>query len=152
MSYKYRSLVAELDRFVASQANSALAWHWSFIKQIMDLHAEQYGSKADSWLQFEQCSEYASSDECVVDDLIPHACISLFNTTAPDWAEANFHLEVAFGRARGMTRKDAIAEHYKYLESEGGYKAVYGQKDPRNPQPKLKVIKGGHRAQNRKSS
>ena len=150
MAYKYTALVSELDTFVASQANVAFSWHWGFIKSVMALHAEHFGSPAESWYQFEQASEFVSSDECVVDDLVPHACVCLWNTTAPDWAEANFHLEVAFGLARGMTRTAAVAAQYDYLNSEGGYEAVYGQPDPRKPQ--LKIIKGGRRAKNRKSS
>ena len=142
MRYRYKKALKELDTFVSSQASPQLSWNWGFIKKAMILHAEHFGDAEDTWKAFERTSEYDNSDDCDVGDLIPHACLSMWNMIVPDWAEANFHIEVAFGLARGKTRRMAVNDQYDYLADMGGYEEYYEQSDPRG-RTTLTTIKGG---------
>ena len=149
MPYSYTKLERELERFVASQCNTLFSWHWGFIKALIRAHAKHYGTLKETYKLFEDVSGCQSLDETSMDDAVLLAALFMFYRAAPDWAEANFHLEVAFGVARGRTRDQAVADQYEYLDGEGGYEAVYGQPDPRGHKPtkpttsRLRVVKGG---------
>ena len=162
MNYHYQLLIDEVDRLVEQHGDDVAQFSWSYIKTMVHAHAQYFQEEGESLAEAEARVwsdwEYVFSLE-EEDFLDPHlfmlkGLVDLYKYAAPSFAEFHFWLEVAFLQARGMTRSDAMHNHYAFLELQGGYERFYGEPDPRyslkkkvhgstRRKPSLRILQGG---------
>jgi hypothetical protein len=160
--FKHKELTSTVDTYVSTTGDMVFSMVWEYVKKMVEAQAKflrhdetSAEAKSRCWFSFEQACSHDLEDINDPFDFALEALYRSYTVAAPVWGESNFWMEVGFGKARGRTEKEAMADQYESLSLDGGYEAVYECKDPRakrttkrkttKRKPRLKVMKGGKR-------
>ena len=121
--FQYNDLISTLDDFAIQTDCVKYKEAWDYTKQMINAHAlaikptevSNQEALAVAWAQF----------ECTFDEEENNALLSLAGIVAnlvnsvPLGQGATFHeaIEVAFARARGFSKEEALAQHQEWIEA-----------------------------------
>jgi len=154
--FQYKDLIDTLDEF-ASQSNSIeYQQAWQYTKAMITAHAmaikpadvTNEEALAVAWAQFE-CTFDEDEDKAL---LALAGIIANLVNCVPLGKGSAFHeaIEVAFARARGFSKEEAIAQHREWMSANPDFWTTYSEDsneqrkaDRESLRAQLQLIEGG---------